>query len=142
MRDKYIMVYQDVRGRFMSEGKWMNVRPIIDNASGPAQTDEATDTYDTLEWLLKNVPNNNGRVGQWGISYPGFFTTAGILARHPALKAASPQAPVTDFYFEDFPQRCADAGYFYTYPVFGVDPQPPRRRRGSGPDDHRGAPAP
>ncbi len=125
MRDKYIMVYQDVRGRFMSEGKWMNVRPIIDNASG-TQTDEATDTYDTIEWLLKNVPNNNGRVGQWGISYPGFFTTAGILSRHPALKAASPQAPVTDFYFEDFHHNGAlTQGYFYTYPVFGVDPAAP-----------------
>src|SRR5450759_353918 len=126
MRDKYIMVYQDVRGRFMSEGKWMNVRPIIDNASGPNQTDEATDTWDTIEWLVKNVPNNNGRVGQWGISYPGFFTTAGILSRHPALKAASPQAPVTDFYFEDFHHNgVLTQGYFYTYPVFGFDPPAP-----------------
>ena len=126
MRDKYIMVYQDVRGRFMSEGKWMNVRPIIDNASGPNQTDEATDTFDTIEWLVKNVPNNNGRVGQWGISYPGFFTTAGILSRHPALKAASPQAPVTDFYFEDFHHNGAlTQGYFYTYPVFGFDSPAP-----------------
>lgn len=126
MRDKYIMVYQDVRGRFMSEGKWMNVRPIIDNASGPNQTDEATDTFDTIEWLVKNVSNNNGRVGQWGISYPGFFTTAGILSRHPALKAASPQAPVTDFYFEDFHHNgVLTQGYFYTYPVFGFDPPAP-----------------
>ena len=122
MRDKYIMVYQDVRGRFMSEGKWTNVRPIIDHAQGPAQVDEATDTYDTIEWLLKNVPHHNGRVGQWGISYPGFFTTAGILSRHPALRAASPQAPVTDFYFEDFHHNGAlTQGYFYTYPVFGYD---------------------
>ena len=121
MRDKYIMVYQDVRGRFMSEGKWTNVRPIIDNPKG-TQIDEATDTYDTIEWLLKNVPNNNGRVGQFGISYPGFFTTAGILSRHPALKAASPQAPVTDFYFEDFHHNGAlTQAYFYTYPVFGYD---------------------
>jgi putative CocE/NonD family hydrolase len=126
MRDKYIMVYQDVRGRFMSEGKWTNVRPIIDNATGPNQTDEATDTWDTIEWLVKNVPNNNGRVGQWGISYPGFFTTAGILSRHPALKAASPQAPVTDFYFEDFHHNGAlTQAYFYTYPVFGFDPPAP-----------------
>ena len=126
MRDKYIMVYQDVRGRFMSEGKWMNVRPIIDNPKGPKQTDEATDTYDTIEWLLKNVPNNNGRVGQWGISYPGYFTTAGILSRHPALKAASPQAPVTDFYFEDFRHNGAlTQAYFYTYPVFGFDSPAP-----------------
>jgi putative CocE/NonD family hydrolase len=122
MRDKYIMVYQDVRGRYMSEGKWTNVRPIIDNATGPNQTDEATDTYDTIDWLVKNVPNNNGRMGQFGISYPGFFTTAGILSRHPALKAASPQAPVTDFYFEDFHHNGAlTQGYFYTYPVFGFD---------------------
>ncbi|MFN8574512.1 MAG: CocE/NonD family hydrolase [Gemmatimonadaceae bacterium] len=134
MRDKYIMVYQDVRGRFMSEGKWMNVRPIIDNASGPSQVDEATDTYDTIDWLLKNIPNNNGRVGQWGISYPGFFTTAGILSRHPALKAASPQAPVTDFYFEDFHHNGAlTQGYFYTYPVFGVDPSAPTPEAWFGP---------
>jgi putative CocE/NonD family hydrolase len=126
MRDKYIMVYQDVRGRFMSEGKWTNVRPIIDNPTGASQIDEATDTYDTIDWLVKNVPNNNGRVGQWGISYPGFFTTAGILSRHPALKAASPQAPVTDFYFEDFHHNGAlTQGYFYTYPVFGFDPPAP-----------------
>ena len=134
MRDKYIVVYQDVRGRFMSEGKWMNVRPIIDNPTGPTQVDEATDTYDTIEWLLKNVPNNNGRIGQWGISYPGFFTTAGILSRHPALKAASPQAPVTDFYFEDFHHNGAlTQGYFYTYPVFGVDPTAPTSQAWFGP---------
>jgi len=121
MREKYIFVYQDVRGRWMSEGSYVNVRPFLEVRRGPSDIDEATDTYDTIEWLLHNVPNHNGRVGQSGISYPGFYTTMGVLSRHPALVAASPQAPVTDFYFEDFHHNGAlTQGYFYTYPVFGI----------------------
>ena len=85
-REGYIFVYQDVRGRWMSEGKFVDVRPDIEN-NNPQQTDESTDTYDTIEWLLKNVPNNNGRVGTYGISYPGFYTSAGSIDSHPALKA-------------------------------------------------------
>src|SRR5512147_484420 len=105
LREKYIFVYQDVRGRYMSEGTWTNVRPFIPDsikARDPKAVDEASDTYDTIDWLLAHVANNNGKVGQWGISYPGFFTTMGALSRHPALVASSPQAPVTDFFFEDF----------------------------------------
>ncbi len=129
MRDKYIFVYQDVRGRYMSEGTWVNVRPFIADsikAQDPTAVDEASDTYDTIEWLLDNVDYNNGRVGQWGISYPGFFTTMGALSGHPALVAASPQAPVTNFYFEDFHHNGAlTQGYFYTYPLFGIQhPEP------------------
>ncbi len=101
-REKFIFVYQDVRGRFMSEGEFENMRPHRPVKTSPTDIDESTDTYDTIEWLLANVPNHNGRVGQWGISYPGFYTAAGMIDAHPALIAASPQAPVSDFYFDDF----------------------------------------
>lgn len=97
----YIFVYQDVRGRWMSEGSWKEMTPHIDHPRGKNDVDESTDTYDTIEWLLKNVPNNNGRVGIYGISYPGFYTSASIIDSHPAIKAASPQAPVTDLYMND-----------------------------------------
>src|SRR5271165_6804512 len=97
----YIFVYQDVRGRYMSEGTFIEMRPHIDNKTSKNDVDDSTDTYDTIEWLLKNVPNNNGRVGIWGISYPGFFTSASIIDSHPALKAASPQAPMTDLFMGD-----------------------------------------
>ena len=100
-RAGYIFVYQDVRGRYMSEGTFLEMRPHIDNKSSKNDVDDSTDTYDTIEWLLKNVPNNNGRVGIWGISYPGFFTSASIIDSHPALKAASPQAPMTDLFMGD-----------------------------------------
>ncbi|MCU0341893.1 MAG: CocE/NonD family hydrolase [Spirosomaceae bacterium] len=121
MRDKYIFVYQDVRGRYMSEGTWTNMTPHIPNKTAPTQVDEASDTYDTIEWLLKNIPHHNGRVGQWGISYPGFYTVAGALSQHPALKASSPQAPVSDFFFDDFHHNGAfTLGYFLTFPVFGI----------------------
>ncbi len=100
-RAGYIFVFQDVRGRWMSEGKWEEMTPHIDHPRGPHDVDESTDTYDTIEWLLKNVPNNNGKVGIYGISYPGFYTSASIIDSHPAIKAASPQAPVTDLYMND-----------------------------------------
>ncbi len=99
-REGYIFVNQDVRGRWMSEGEFMDVRPDIVNRT-PKDIDESTDTYDTVEWLLKNVANNNGRVGIYGISYPGFYTSAGIIDTHPAIKAASPQAPVSDWFHGD-----------------------------------------
>lgn len=96
----YIFVNQDVRGRYMSEGKWIEMTPHKPN-KGPKDFDESTDMFDTVEWLLKNVPGNNGRVGIWGNSYPGFYVSASIIDSHPAIKAASPQAPVTDLYFGD-----------------------------------------
>ncbi len=97
----YIFVYQDVRGRYMSEGTFIEMRPHLDHKASNNDVDDSTDTYDTIEWLLKNVANNNGRVGIWGISYPGFFTSASIIDSHPALKAASPQAPMTDLFMGD-----------------------------------------
>ncbi|WBO83119.1 CocE/NonD family hydrolase [Hymenobacter yonginensis] len=102
MREGYIFAYQDVRGRYMSEGEFVDVRPEKDTHSGKNDIDEGTDTFDTIAWLLKNGPKNNGRVGQWGISYPGFYTATGLLSRHPALKAASPQAPIADWFWDDF----------------------------------------
>lgn len=100
-QDGYIFVYQDVRGRFMSEGEFVHVRPHLTRKSSTQAIDENTDTHDTIEWLLKNVPNHNGRVGMWGISYPGFYTSTGIIDSHPALRAASPQAPVADWFIGD-----------------------------------------
>jgi len=95
-RRGYIFVYQDVRGRFMSEGRFVNMRPYNDEG-----INENTDTYDTIEWLLENLPNHNGNVGLWGISYPGFYVSMGIINSHPAIKAASPQAPIADWYWDD-----------------------------------------
>ncbi len=97
----YIFVFQDVRGRFMSEGTFLEMRPHIDNKKSKHDVDDSTDLYDTIDWLLKNVPNNNGNAGIWGISYPGFFTSASIIDSHPALKAASPQAPMTNLFMGD-----------------------------------------
>jgi putative CocE/NonD family hydrolase len=99
--EKYIFVYQDVRGRYMSEGgfKWMT--PYKPQKSGPTDVDETTDTYDTIDWLVKAIPNNNGRVGMWGISYPGHYTTQALIDAHPALRAASPQAPMGDNWIGD-----------------------------------------
>jgi putative CocE/NonD family hydrolase len=102
VRSGYIFIYQDVRGCFLSEGKFEDMRPHLDRKSGPRDTDESSDTYDTIDWLIKNVPNNNGKVGLWGISYPGFYAAAGMIDAHPALKAVSPQAPVSDWWFDDF----------------------------------------
>jgi len=97
----YIFVFQDVRGRYMSEGTFVEMRPHIDNKKSNKDVDDSSDLYDTIEWLLKNVPNNNGNAGIWGISYPGFFTSASIIDSHPALKAASPQAPMTNLFMGD-----------------------------------------
>jgi putative CocE/NonD family hydrolase len=97
----YIFVNQDVRGRYMSEGTFVEMRPHIDNKKSKQDVDDSSDLYDTIEWLLKNIPNNNGNAGIWGISYPGFYTSASIIDSHPALKAASPQAPMTDLFKGD-----------------------------------------
>lgn len=97
----YIFVYQDVRGRWMSEGEYVNIRPHNPAKSGAKEIDESSDTYDTIDWLLKNVKGHNGKVGQTGISYPGFYTVCGMIDAHPAMKAASPQAPVTEWFIGD-----------------------------------------
>jgi uncharacterized protein len=122
MRKGYIFVYQDVRGRYMSEGRFDNMRPHIkgNNPDNKKDIDESSDTYDTIDWLLKNIKNNNGRVGQWGISYPGFYTAAALPEAHPALKASSPQAPISDFFFDDFHHMGAFLqSYIKAFPVFG-----------------------
>lgn len=100
-REGYVLVTQDIRGRWMSEGKFEVVRPFNPNKKTDKDIDEASDTYDTIDWLVKNVENNNGNVGAVGISFPGFFATEAALSGHPALKAVSPQAPVTDRFFGD-----------------------------------------
>jgi len=97
----YIFVYQDVRGRWMSEGEYVNMRPHRPLKNGPAEIDESTDTFDTIDWLIKHVPNHNGKVGMMGISYPGFYTSAGMIDAHPALTACSPQAPIVDWFIGD-----------------------------------------
>jgi hypothetical protein len=101
LKEGYILVRQDVRGRWLSEGVFDHLRPHKPVKSGPRDIDESTDTYDTIEWLLKNVSHHNGRVGMWGISYPGFYAAAGMIDAHPALKAVSPQAPVADWFSSD-----------------------------------------
>ncbi len=96
-RDNYILVMQDVRGRWMSEGDFANVRPFIPTKTGPRDIDESSDTWDTIEWLIANVRPNNGRVGVRGTSYPGFYAAMAAIEAHPALKVASPQAPVSEW---------------------------------------------
>ncbi|MGI9073456.1 MAG: CocE/NonD family hydrolase [Bryobacteraceae bacterium] len=128
-RDKFIFVYQDVRGRFMSEGQWLEMTPAKDVKAGRADVDESSDTYDTIEWLIKNVPNNNGKVGLFGTSYPGFYTSAGIIDAHPALVAVSPQAPVSDLYMGD--DAFHNGAFFLTanfsfYTSFGRQNNPQR----------------
>ncbi|MCW3116099.1 MAG: X-Pro dipeptidyl-peptidase [Chitinophagaceae bacterium] len=100
-KENYIMVNQDVRGKYMSEGSFEVVRPFNPNKKTDKDIDEASDSYDTIDWLIKNIDNNNGNVGAIGISFPGFFATMVALSGHPALKAVSPQAPVTDRFFGD-----------------------------------------
>lgn len=100
-REQYVLVIQDVRGRWMSEGDFVDVRPYNPNKKTDKDIDEASDTYDAIEWLVKNIPHNNGKVGVTGISYPGFYATMAALSGHPALKVVSPQAPVTDWFIGD-----------------------------------------
>ncbi len=100
-KENYIIVTQDVRGRWMSEGSFTDIRPFIANKKSKTETDEASDTYDTVDWLIKNIKGNNGKVGITGTSYPGFYATMGALSSHPAIKAVSPQAPVTDWFMGD-----------------------------------------
>jgi predicted acyl esterase len=100
-REGFIFAYQDVRGKGRSEGKYVHVRPYIPNKKSPSDFDEPSDTYDTIDWLVKNIPNNNGKAGIYGISYPGFYAANGVIDAHPALKASSPQAPVTEWFIGD-----------------------------------------
>ncbi|MGO3261785.1 MAG: CocE/NonD family hydrolase [Mesonia sp.] len=125
MKEGNIIVYQDVRGRWMSEGIYDNMRAFIPNKKGK-EIDEASDTYDTIEWLVNNVDNNNARVGTWGISYPGFYATYSLLSEHPALKAASPQASIADFFFDDFHHNGAYMlSYWRAMALFGYQQDGP-----------------
>jgi putative CocE/NonD family hydrolase len=123
MMEGYIMVTQDVRGRWMSEGEFVDVRPFVTDKKSNSDIDESSDTYDAIDWLIKNIPYNNGRVGVFGISYPGFYSTMAAASNHPALVAVSPQAPVTNWFIgDDFHHNGAffilDA--FSFYPAMGA----------------------
>ena len=130
-KEGFIFVYQDARGRYLSEGEFQQVRPF-QPAKGPKDVDESTDTYDTIEWLLKNVANNNGRVGMIGISQPGFHVAASIIDSHAALKAASPQAPTADYYMGDDVYHNgafmlgANFGFYSAFVARGPEPERPK----------------
>jgi putative CocE/NonD family hydrolase len=124
MKEGNIIVYQDVRGRWLSEGHYENMRAYILNKTSDKNVDESTDTYDTIDWLVKNVEHNNGNVGVWGISYPGYYATYATIDAHPALKASSPQACIGDFFFDDFHHNGAYLlSYFRATSLFGT-PRP------------------
>jgi hypothetical protein len=122
-KEKYIFVYQDVRGRFMSEGNYDNMRGYIPDKKNDKDIDESSDTYDTIDWLVKNIDDNNGKVGMWGISYPGFYAAMSLMDSHPALKAVSPQAPISDWFIgDDFHHNGAFflSDYFHFFSSFGI----------------------
>ncbi len=135
-KEGFIVAYQDVRGRYLSEGTFIDVPPHKTVFSGPKDTDESTDTYDTVDWLVKNIPNNNGRVGMWGISYPGFYAAYGLMNSHPALKAVSPQAPMGDVgngddaYHNGAFHLPANFGFYTFFKVRGPDPERPQLSAG------------
>jgi len=139
LREGYIMVIQDVRGKFLSEGKFQDVRPFNPDKKGN-DFDEASDSYDTIDWLVKNIPNNNASVGVFGVSYPGFYATMAALSGHPALKAASPQAPVTDWFIgDDFHHNgafCLMDGWSFYSGSFGQPRPQPGPEEAAGFDAH------
>jgi putative CocE/NonD family hydrolase len=131
-KEGFIFVYQDVRGRYLSEGTFIDIPPHKTHFDGPHDTDESTDTYDTIDWLVKNVPNNNGKVGIWGISYPGFYAAFSLIDSHPALKAVSPQAPMGDvgngddaFHNGAF-YLAANFGFYASFKPRGEQPERPK----------------
>ena len=101
LREGFIFVFQDVRGRFMSEGTYMHMRPFIENKTSDRDVDESSDAFDTMDWLMKNLENHNGRIGMWGISYPGYYASCAAIDAHPSLACASLQAPIGDWFFDD-----------------------------------------
>jgi putative CocE/NonD family hydrolase len=131
-KEGFIVVYQDVRGRYLSEGTFIDVPPHKMKFNGPKDADESTDTYDTIDWLVKNIPNNNGRVGMWGISYPGFYAAYGLVNAHPALKAVSPQAPMGDVgngddaYHNGAFHLAANFGFYVFFKPRGPEPERPQ----------------
>jgi len=134
--DKYIFVFQDVRGKFMSEGEFVDMRPVLASYSSNTEVDETTDTWDTVEWLVNNIENNNGKVGMYGVSYPGFYTVMGSINAHPAMVCTSPQAPISDwFLWDDMHHNGAFTLplSFNFFQVFGQERPEPTMRRGSRP---------
>lgn len=131
-KDGFLFVYQDARGRYMSEGEFQQVRPFVPDKRSNKDIDESTDTYDTIEWLLKNIANHNGRVGMVGVSQPGFHVAASIIGSHPALKAASPQAPTADYYMGDDVYHNgafmlgANFGFYSGFVPRAAAPEPPK----------------
>lgn len=131
VKDLYILVFQDVRGRYMSEGTFDNMRPNIPGNDPKNKTaiDESSDTWDTIDWMVKNLKGNNGKVGIYGISYPGFYSAASLPDAHPALKAVSPQAPISDFFFDDFHHMGAYLqSYTAAFAVFGYQKKDTTRK--------------
>ncbi len=114
LREGFIFVYQDVRGRFMSEGVFQHMTPFIDNKKTKNDVDEGSDAFDTMDWLIKNLKNHNDRIGMWGISYPGYYASCAAINSHPALKCVSPQAPIADWFFDDVHHH----GAFFLGPNF------------------------
>lgn len=135
VREKFVFVLQDVRGKRMSEGEFVDMRPQL--REGEEGIDESTDTWDTIEWIVDELPRTNGRVGMWGISYPGFYASAGMIDTHPALKAVSPQAPIADWWFDDMHHHGAFAVNlaFNFFSSFGV-PRPEPQEKGAPRFDH------
>jgi putative CocE/NonD family hydrolase len=131
-KDGFIFVYQDARGRYMSEGEFKQVRPHVPDKRGSQDVDESSDTYDTIDWLLKHISNHNGRVGMVGISQPGFHVAASLMDAHPALKAASPQAPTADYYMGDDVYHngafmlAANFGFYSAFRPRGATPMRPQ----------------
>jgi len=133
-KEQFIFVFQDVRGRYMSEGQFVDVPVPKEKLNGPKDTDESTDTFDTIDWLLKNVSNNNGRVGMRGVSYPGAYAALGLIRSHPALKAVSPQAPMGDVgngddaYHNGAFYLAANFGFYTGFKPRGLEPERPKKQ--------------
>jgi len=136
-KDKYIFVFQDVRGKFMSEGEFVNMRPVLGEYKSKKDVDETTDTWDTVEWLINNIDNNNGKAGMYGVSYPGFYAVMGSINAHPAMVCTSPQAPISDWFLWDDMHHNGALTLplcFNFFQVFGKDRPEPTTSRGSRPD--------
>jgi len=136
-KDKYIFVFQDVRGKFMSEGEFVNMRPVLKEYKSKKDVDETTDTWDTVEWLIKNIKNNNGKAGMYGVSYPGFYTVMGSINAHPAMVCTSPQAPISDWYLWDDMHHNGALTLplsFNFFQVFGQNRPEPTMSWGNRPD--------
>lgn len=136
-KDKYIFVFQDVRGKFMSEGEFVNMRPVLGQYKSKKDVDETTDTWDTIEWLIANIDKNNGKAGIYGVSYPGFYAVMGSINAHPAMVCTSPQAPISDWFLWDDMHHNGALTLplsFNFFQVFGKDRPEPTTSWGSRPD--------